>query len=343
MTPPIGWKGQRPFQRFRVATHRTTNSCQVSGLGFRTNCLVGQALALYALQRNVGALAVIDAQLDAGVLAEIKFGQITVQVALLDALVGADQAALEDREKSFERIGVHVATRPFKLGMVHAFMAGNVRVQIAGVLVGHEAALFVDVFGHESPDAAMVDKLGADVTAALDKAHNNRIMGPAPEARRALGLARPRQFRLVGLNGLAFSTQRAAIGARSHRKADTVAKVPRGFHAAIEHPLDLTGGDAFLAGAYEVDNLQPQVQRQVAILKDGADPHRELALAGVALVQAGAGRLAIQSAYPRRLATMRADRAIRPKRRLDVGKSAFLGLKLRGGKNGLSHGEISYG
>jgi hypothetical protein len=122
-----------------------------------------------------------------------------------------------------------------------------------------------------------------------------------------------------------------------------MAKEPRGFHAAIKHPLDLTGGDAFFASAKQVDYLQPQVQRQVAILENGADPDRKLAFAGVALKQARAGRLAVQSAYPRRLAAMRANRAMRPQGGFYKGKSGGFGLELRGGKNGLSHEEISYG
>ena len=43
-----------------------------------------------------------------------------------------------------------------------------------------------------------------------------------------------------------------------------MAQKPGGFHAAIQHPLNLAGADAFLAGAHQVDDLQPQMQRQMA-------------------------------------------------------------------------------
>jgi len=41
-----------------------------------------------------------------------------------------------------------------------------------------------------------------------------------------------------------------------HGLADAMPGEPSGFHAAIEHPLDLTGGDAFLAATEQVDDLQ---------------------------------------------------------------------------------------
>ena len=80
---------------------------------------IGQPLALDACKRDVGALNVIDAKLGAGVLPEIKLGQIAIKMLGIDVLVNADDAALEDRKEAFERVGVNVAARPFILGMVN--------------------------------------------------------------------------------------------------------------------------------------------------------------------------------------------------------------------------------
>ena len=128
-----------------------------------------------------------------------------------------------------------------------------------------------------------------------------------------------------------------------HGFADTMAKKPSGFHAAIEHALDLPGRDAFLAGAHQVDDLEPQVERQVAILEKRAHADREGLLAGVALVQPRPGRLAIQAANAGGFATVRANGAIRPQTRLDVSESGALGEELGFIQNGLSHGKNSYG
>ena len=62
--------------------------------------------------------------------------------------------------------------------------------------------------------------------------------------------------------------------------ADTVSKVPSGFHAALKRPLKLAGRYAFLGRAKQMDRLKPQAQRQMAVLEDRADPHREGLAAG---------------------------------------------------------------
>ena len=149
----------------------------------------------------------------------------------------------------------------------------------------------------------------------------------------------------VRLDGLAFATKRASCRRGLHDLADAVRQEPSGLHAAIEHPLDLAGADALLAGAHQVDGLQPQMQREMAVLEDRADPHREGLAAGVALPQARTAGLARQAADPLfiAIAAMRANRAFGPKVGLDVGESGFLVVEMGGGQNGLGHAEISYG
>ena len=126
---------------------------------------------------------------------------------------------------------------------------------------------------------------------------------------------------------------------------------PRGLHRAIERALNLAGADALLAGAHEVDDLQPQVQREVAVLKDRAYADGEFLAARVALAQpvarqplgvllgglgAGVQRTDLLS---RRLA-MRAHRASRPKRRLDVGKGCIFVVEVGFKKDRASHGNL---
>src|SRR6202042_3665390 len=124
-----------------------------------------------------------------------------------------------------------------------------------------------------------------------------------------------------------------------HNLADAVDEEPSGFHAAIEGPLDLAGADALLAAADELDRLQPQVQREMAVLEDAADPHGEGLAAGVALPQARAGGLAVQAANPLpvAIAAMRANRAFWPQVSLDIGESRVFVVKVGLGENGLGH------
>jgi hypothetical protein len=79
----------------------------------------------------------------------------------------------------------------------------------------------------------------------------------------------------------------------------------------------VVGQDAFLRGGQQVHRLEPDMQRDLAALDDGADRDRELA-AGVALEKAWAMLCAEQlcDAFTERTA-VRADRAVRPDARLE--------------------------
>ena len=62
-----------------------------------------------------------------------------------------------------------------------------------------------------------------------------------------------------------------------------------GFKSDAQHALKLASANALLAGAKQVNRLQPLAQRHVAQIEDGPDLHRELLAAGVALVKPDAG------------------------------------------------------
>jgi hypothetical protein len=301
------------------------------------SCFVSQSLSLDAAKRNLGAVGIAIAKLNARVLPKIKFGQIAVKMLGIDVLVNADDAALEYAEKPFKRVRMHVAACPFKLGMVNGFMLRGARIFVDWRAVANQAAALVQMLVQARADAAMVKRDGTDIAAALDKAKDFDAL-----ATRALaGMARPAHFGFVYFNRHAFAAHRGILSG-VHGLADTMPKEPCGFHAALEHPLNLPSRDAFLRAAKQVNDLKPQVKRQVAILEQRAHAHREGLFAGVALVQPRTGRLAVQAANARRFPAMRTHRAIRPKPRLDVCKRGRLIEKLRGIQDRLSHGEVSY-
>src|SRR5690606_37848021 len=74
---------------------------------------IGEALPADASQGLVCALVVSDAEGDALVVAEIEFRQIALQVLLADVVIGAVDAALEDREIALDRVGVGLAANVF--------------------------------------------------------------------------------------------------------------------------------------------------------------------------------------------------------------------------------------
>jgi hypothetical protein len=173
--------------------------------------------------------------------------------------------------------------------------------------------------------------------AALHKTHNRHKVSVAARARSLLGLRRIGEEGFVGFHDLALPAQLPNVAARSHCRANTMGQVPRGFHAATEQPLDLTGADALLAGAHEVNDLKPQVQRKVRRLENGPHPHGKGLLAGVALAKAGAGSFALKLAYALPLAAKRANRTIRPQVRLHEIKGRVLVLILGLGEDVLGH------
>ena len=117
-----------------------------------------------------------------------------------------------------------------------------------------------------------------------------------------------------------------------------MSEVPCGFHAATKHSLKLAGRNSFLAGAHQVDDLEPEMQGQMAAFKDGPHTHGKGLTAGVALVQADPGGLALHGAGLAQNAAMGAGTAIGPKVGLHIGESRFLGLEMGGIQDGLGHG-----
>ena len=74
--------------------------------------MVGQALAFTAPDRLDRSLRIGDL---AGVVAEIKFRQITVQVLFSAVLIDALHSSFEDRKEALDRVGMHVATNVFAM------------------------------------------------------------------------------------------------------------------------------------------------------------------------------------------------------------------------------------
>jgi hypothetical protein len=124
-----------------------------------------------------------------------------------------------------------------------------------------------------------------------------------------------------------------------------VSKKPRCFHTARKHPLNLTGRDALLARAHEIENLKPKVQRKMGVLKDSSLPDGELAFALIASMKAKASGLAfhLANALRIRVPAMRAYRAVRPKLALDICKGSGFVIEAGIVKSGFGHGGISYG
>src|ERR1700685_3622729 len=64
--------------------HHSNTNCSISASGLAlTSCLIGQSLSFESLQRQLGALHVIEADFLAGIHAEVEFSEIAVEVLLV--------------------------------------------------------------------------------------------------------------------------------------------------------------------------------------------------------------------------------------------------------------------
>lgn len=141
----------------------------------------------------------------------------------------------------------------------------------------------------------------------------------------------------IGLQRLALAAYRRLkqVIIAPHDRTDAVHQKPCGLHAAIEGPLYLPGANPLLAGANQMDHLQPKAQREVAILENRTNPHGKGLPTGIALAKARAARLTLKPPNSSRVSvtTMRANRTVRPKVRFDKDERRVFAMEVGSGQN----------
>src|SRR5207237_3105432 len=79
----------------------------------RTRCLIHEPLTSHAFEQLVSAHRIVDAKLGALAITKIELGQIAMQMMRTHMLINAVDAALENREVAFDRVGVRVVADIF--------------------------------------------------------------------------------------------------------------------------------------------------------------------------------------------------------------------------------------
>ncbi len=222
--------------------------------------------------------------------------------------------------------------------MVDRAMPGELRTDawIDCVSVRHQETSLADVLDNDRLQALAGDVRNmeaADLAATLDQRQDNGLFRDAVLA----VLCATANEGFVSLNDLVLTAKRAAVitdAEIGHSLADAMPEEPRGFHPALEGALQLADANALLAGAHQVDRLEPHAKRHVAGFHDGAHLDSERLAAGVALAETVAGALAVQSAGTLlSSAAMRADRAIGPQPRFNKRVSRGLAVEMGFGKD----------
>jgi hypothetical protein len=133
----------------------------------------------------------------------------------------------------------------------------------------------------------------------------------------------------VCLYDFAAAAQRAQAP-KAHCLTDTVSHEPRGLVADAKRPVQLMGGNAFLAGSHQVEGLQPLMQSNVRPLHYGFHRDGEVfpaALFGAAIYASALGLIGAVND-----AAVRANRAIRPKDAFQHRPGGLVVLEVRFGK-----------
>ena len=217
--------------------------------------------------------------------------------------------------------------------------AANLAVH--GRFVGHKASFAVDIAEHDRVNVSGAAILNVEplalATVAVNQRQNRQLVaGALLDAATSLEA----DVGFVNLNRAAVRTERGSEIAGTHRFADTVRHKPRGLEGDTENAVKLVARKALLAPGDQIHRLKPDVHRNLAVLKDGADLDGERLAALIALPQARAGGLALELADALHAAAMRADGAIRPQPRLNVSVGRFFVVKVRGGK--VRHGRLRF-
>lgn len=333
--------------------------------GFATSRSVGEPLAGSTRQGAGSAFTIFDPKSRAVRVAKIELGEIAMQVPFVAMLVDAPHPALENREKAFNGVGVHLPAHVFLGAVVDGFVAGELApdAEIGAPLVGHQRALGIGVRENDLPQfvgSGVVSHERTSFTATFDERNDGEFVArlnfaPVPAAlivelpgiRQRVALFADES--LVNLYNFSLATQRPEhIRVRSHHQPDPVAHVPSGAQGDAENAMQLVAADPLLRRAHEHDGLQPQVHWNVAVLEDGSDLDGKGLAAGVALPKAQDelafgielawfGALVFQLPGSIHDAAMRADAAMRPQTPFDIGDGGLLVTESAAIENGIRH------
>ena len=209
-----------------------------------------------------------------------QFFEVAVQMLRTDLVERADDGALQQAPDAFDAVRVHIADDPFLDGVTDDAVPrvgipdAEVRQQLIGV---DRLGLVLDVPVNESVERRLADvgdALKPYLAAALDRSRNPGLSDPVPGSHAAPAAA---DQGFVYFNDSEQCRPGQAVVA--HRRADTVAQVPRGLVGHTERPLELVGAHALSRFQQQVDRYEPLPKLKVGIVHDGSGRDAELVVA----------------------------------------------------------------
>lgn len=275
-----------------------------------------------------------NVRIEAVIIAELKLRNVQRQMLLADFVERADDTALEDAPKPFNRVRVNCADHVAS-GFVIDGLVIEARVferVIHTRFIGRDQTDFVaDHFLHEPfciSARDVIENASDDVAFALHGTDDGDFARTAATAS-ALFLI-PVTVGVFSANPcfVDFDDAPELMFGFDHRGTDFVAHIQRGFVRAETHDaLHLQGADAFLAGGHHVHDAKPLAQRLVGVLEDGPGD------VGEAIAAVWRAFVALPLEVHRRnlkdlsIRAARAPDAVRPTALNEVSAASFLILK----------------
>lgn len=266
------------------------------------------------------------------VVTELKLGNVQRHVFGTDLVIGADHAALNQRPKTFNRVGVNSTDNVLVFAVVNHFVRKRSgQIDVTGPRVrSQEADLVGNGFPNELGYARAINTFqdaSDDFALALDCADNADLAGAAAAPATA-ALIPVFVFVLpTDVGFVHFDDTAEFIGPMfAEASADAVAHVERGFIRAEAHDaLNLQCADALLAGQHHVNDPEPIPERFIRVLEDRPDQHGE----AIAARRSAFGALPVEGTISDgvhvHIAATGAVDAFRPATGYEVSLAGFLG------------------
>jgi hypothetical protein len=285
--------------------------------------------ACYRRPEHVGIASVV--------VPELKFRDVERHIFGTHLVESADDTALEDRPKAFNRIGVHrtdyilmfavVNGRVLEVAQIVAVIASGVRRQQANLVRNG----FIDEIEHGLSGHALQNSRDY-IAVSLDCADDRRLI----RCRAEFSLfpmavfvfsANPRLVHFHDAAKLLLRGDQSRANLVAHGMGRLVA-------AEAHHALNLEGAHSLLAGKHQMGDAIPVAERLLGVLKNRADQSRKAIGAVPALQALPVKRLIARGVVQVRISAARAMNAFRPAPRHKVFQAGFVvpnretGLKL---------------
>jgi hypothetical protein len=278
--------------------------------------------ACYRRSENIDVLTVV--------VPELKFRDVQRQIFATDLVIGADNAALEDAPEAFNRVGVDRTDNVIAAALADDMMRKvTTKKPIAGMFIRAEQA---DLVRHSFMNEAVkrarigaVDHSQHHVSLAADSADHWRLAG-------TLAAARAIAFVLVSIRRLAAHIGFVHLDNAAQlveilfdqRRANAMAHIPSGFvRTKTEVAMDLPRAHSLFASEQQMNDAIPNAQIDVGILENGSCDIGEPIAAFAAIRALPFEFHRLERIGPVRAAA-RADHAVRPAPRYQIGIAGFL-------------------